>query len=112
MKHNLSNKILIPAVMIFSSLVLLGAFLLIKSMPSGEVAVISKDNKIIKEIDLSKTETPYTIDLGENVVLIEKGQIRMTKARCPDKTCVKQGVISKKGEAVICLPNKIIVEIR
>ena len=35
----------------------------------------------------------------------------MTSADCPDHLCVKQKAISKEGESIICLPNKVIVEV-
>ena len=35
----------------------------------------------------------------------------MIDANCPDKLCVKQKSISKNNENIICLPNKVIVEV-
>ena len=35
----------------------------------------------------------------------------MKEAGRPDKLCVKQGEISKAGESIICLPNRIIVSV-
>ena len=31
---------------------------------------------------------------------------------CPDKLDVKQGYISKVGEVIVCLPNKLVIEIK
>ncbi|MFR4337598.1 MAG: NusG domain II-containing protein [Lachnospira pectinoschiza] len=35
----------------------------------------------------------------------------MTDADCPDKLCVKTGMISKTGETIVCLPHRVVVEI-
>ena len=36
----------------------------------------------------------------------------MIDATCPDHICVNQKEISKTGETIVCLPNKVIVEIK
>ena len=35
----------------------------------------------------------------------------MVEASCPDKLCVNQKAVSKNNESIICLPNKVIVEV-
>ncbi|KAI4447103.1 hypothetical protein C823_001622 [Eubacterium plexicaudatum ASF492] len=35
----------------------------------------------------------------------------MIWADCPDQLCVHQKAISGQGETIVCLPNKIVVEI-
>ena len=32
-------------------------------------------------------------------------------ADCPDKLCVHQKAVSRDGESIICLPNKVVVSI-
>ena len=78
----------------------------------GELANIYCNGSLIKSINLSKVEESYTIDVeGHNTVLVEKGQISMLKADCPDKLCVKQGKIKSADYPIVCLPNKIIIRI-
>lgn len=48
---------------------------------------------------------------GSNTLSIREGKADMTEADCPDKLCVKQKPISKKGETLVCLPNQIVVAI-
>ena len=33
------------------------------------------------------------------------------QSRCPDQICVHEKAISADGESIICLPNKIVVEV-
>ncbi len=52
------------------------------------------------------------IDTGKgNRILIENGTARMISADCPDHLCVKQGKIRADGEMIVCLPNKVTVQI-
>lgn len=44
-----------------------------------------------------------------NLLVIQDGKADMADASCPDQLCVKQKPISKDGESLICLPNKVIV---
>lgn len=51
------------------------------------------------------------INGGTNVLRIKDGEADMIEANCPDKLCVNQKAISKNNENIICLPNKIVVEV-
>ena len=46
-----------------------------------------------------------------NHLLIKDGQADMIEADCPDQICVEHISISKNKETIVCLPNKVIVEI-
>ncbi len=46
-----------------------------------------------------------------NLILINNNVVKMSDAECPDKLCIKQGAVSKNGESIICLPNKVVVQI-
>lgn len=48
---------------------------------------------------------------GTNVLVIKDGKADMVEADCPDKICVKQKPISKAGESITCLPNKVMVTV-
>lgn len=46
-----------------------------------------------------------------NTLVIKDGVADMVSADCPDQVCVKHVPISKTGETIICLPNKVVVTI-
>jgi hypothetical protein len=46
------------------------------------------------------------------VINISDGYARIAEADCPDKLCVKDGMISKPGQSLVCLPNKVVVEVK
>ena len=46
-----------------------------------------------------------------NVMEIRDGKADMTEADCPDQLCVHQKAISKDRETIVCLPNRVVVQI-
>jgi hypothetical protein len=50
--------------------------------------------------------------LGETVVEIEDGSVRVISSPCPEKICVKTGRISKPGQWIACLPNRVFISIQ
>lgn len=58
------------------------------------------------------TEVPIVLDgTTKNLLVIKDGEADMVEADCPDKLCVHQKAISKNHETIVCLPNKVVVEI-
>ena len=51
------------------------------------------------------------INHGTNILEIKNGEASMIEADCPDQICVHEKAISADGESIICLPNKIVVEV-
>ena len=52
------------------------------------------------------------IEIGDtNTAIIENNEIYMSHASCPDKLCVRQGKISDSSKKIICLPNKVVIEV-
>ncbi len=85
-------------------------------LQGGTVAVVQVHGKVYKEIPLSEhhgTDT-FTIhtDEGYNKVVVQDQTIGIVEADCPDKICVQEGFISNPGETTVCLPHKVMIEIR
>ncbi len=76
---------------------------------NGAVAVVTVNGEeqyrcsmfIEKEIEINDT----------NTLLIKGGKADMIVADCPDQVCVKHTPVSKVGETIICLPNKVVITI-
>ena len=51
------------------------------------------------------------INDGTNVIEISNGKADMIEADCPDQLCVNQKAVSRNHENIICLPNKVVVEV-
>jgi hypothetical protein len=66
----------------------------------------------IYPVDAPRTTLRVPGPLGETVVVIEDGTVRVTSSPCPEKICVKTGRISKPGQWIACLPNRVFISIR
>lgn len=80
------------------------------------VARITRDGVLLEEIDLNTVDQPYTLtfedESGSNTISVERGRIRVSEADCPDRVCVNQGWISDGTVPIVCLPHRLMVEIR
>ena len=47
-----------------------------------------------------------------NVCRIQDGKVYMVSAKCPDQVCVHHEPISNTGESIICLPNRVVLEVK
>ncbi len=50
-------------------------------------------------------------ELGEIIVSITQGKARFIKSPCTNQYCVHQGWLKRAGQAAICLPNQISLEL-
>ncbi len=106
-------------ILIFSGLFLLGisgTLILPRISTSATYAEIYQDNQLICTVDLSVLTEPKEIPLQsgdrENIIVAERGKIHMKSANCPDKLCVHQGAIQNGVCPIVCLPNRVVIQIR
>lgn len=68
--------------------------------------------KVIFDKQIIGTTIPFETELGYNLIEIGDERVRVLEANCPDQIDVKQGWISNIGETLICLPHRLVVEIK
>lgn len=80
---------------------------------NSKKAQIYKNNRLWATYDLAK-DTSITISNKRMRMLakIEKNKIRITESNCPRHTCVHTSWIGNPGQTIVCLPNKLIIEIK
>ncbi len=101
------NDIILFSLLLFISILLL--LLFASSGRQGKYVRVEVNGELYGRYLL---DTDASIDIGDsNRLIISSGSVYMESARCPDKTCVKQGKISRVGQSIICLPNRVIVVI-
>ncbi len=79
---------------------------------AGKEAVVSVNGEVVAHLPLSE-DTEFSADGAQyhNTVVIENGEAYVSYADCPDQICVNTGHISKTGQTITCLPNRMVVEI-
>jgi hypothetical protein len=79
----------------------------------GKNAVISVDGKTVASYPLAGEAQTVTVegDLGPVTIRLEEGKIRITQSPCPHQLCVKQGAVQAAGQTIVCLPNRLVIEI-
>lgn len=78
------------------------------------VVVIRCDGEVFATVPLDVNgEVAVTDASGAvlNVVTVADGRARVSYAACPDFLCRKQGEIARAGRVIVCLPNRVTVEI-
>ena len=109
-KINLQKKdwILIGIILFVAGL----AFLLHEFIGGkGAGCVTVKVNGEIQGVYSLSEDQDIEINGWTNRLKIRNSTADMTEADCPDKLCVNQRAVSKNGESIICLPNKVIVTV-
>ena len=92
------------------------ACVLLRPAGGGTVARVTLDGAVVEEIDLSSVKESYTFTVEgpggfSNTIQVEPGRIRVAEAGCPDQVCVEQGYITDGTVPIVCLPNRLIIEI-
>jgi hypothetical protein len=79
----------------------------------GDSAVIRAAGQVVKTASLSQAQT-VSVDgpLGTTQIEIEPGRARVARDPSPRQLCVKQGWLTQSGQAALCLPNQVSLEIR
>ncbi len=80
------------------------------TVEDGAYVLVRVDGEEVGRYSLSQ-DGEYELNGGTNVLRIEQGQAYLISANCPDRLCVKQGRISKRGETITCLPNRLTVTV-
>ena len=100
------DLVLILSLLFVSAALLLLVLLLPKR---GNLVKVEVDGKEIARYSLL-VDGEYDIGDG-NRLAIEGGYAYMKHADCPDGTCMRTGRISKSGQSIICLPNRVAVTV-
>lgn len=79
----------------------------------GTYVDVMVDGASVKTFPLDK-DARYTLtgDAGSNTIVIKDSVVSVEVADCPDKICVEHKPIQNVGETIICLPHKMVVEIK
>jgi heptaprenyl diphosphate synthase len=85
--------------------------LLVPAGVEGDRLIVKTDSSV-HEFSLKKNGE-YTIEgsLGKAVLVVDDGKASLHNAPCPLKICEAMGPVSRSGEVIICIPNKIFIKV-
>lgn len=79
---------------------------------AGQKAVVTVDGRLYGTYSLSQNQT---IEIKQNnhinKITIKDGAVQMSYSDCHNQVCVNDGKVSQTNESIVCLPNKVMVEI-
>ena len=108
-----NDLILIGALLVISLVAYFGISFFQGANTKNGVAVVKIDDKEYGRFPLV-VDTEECIELPDgsyNLLVIMGGKADVTEASCPDGICVNHRPVSKQGQSIVCLPNKVVVEI-
>ncbi|GAA0087114.1 flavin-based extracellular electron transfer system protein EetA [Clostridium sp. CTA-7] len=83
---------------------------------SNTYAEITIAGKLYKNVPLSEHRGEDIIELktkeGLNIIKIKDDKIGIIEADCADKVCMNPEYIDKAGQSLVCLPHKVMIEIK
>lgn len=73
---------------------------------------IRQGDKIFATLSLDQDRTiDVAGPLGNTRIVIAQGKARFLSSPCPNQYCIHQGWLSHLGQAAICLPNRVSLEL-
>lgn len=108
-KFSQKDILLLAGLLLAGGLIALGLLL---ASAGGTSAVVRVDGTEVARFRLDE-DREYRIQGadGENLLIIRDGEAWVEEASCPDGLCIGMGHIRKVGQSIICLPNKVVIEI-
>lgn len=110
------NDLIILSIILVLALLCGGIFKLTNNKNfDNKYIVITVDGKEFKRIlhsDSLNDEILVETTYGHNDILIENGKVSIAESDCTNQVCVQSGSIDKVGQTLVCLPNKLIIEIK
>ncbi|MDI6641895.1 MAG: NusG domain II-containing protein [Elusimicrobiota bacterium] len=101
-----SDKFLIAFLLLVS--VFLSVGFLVFSNKGSQIVVWYKG----KEFSKFPLATDRIITVDKKILIqIKNSKVRVIENTCPNKLCIAQGEISKGGSVIVCIPNKLLVEV-
>lgn len=84
----------------------------LNSGQTGDKVRISVGGETYGVYDLAQDRTIQVRQNGHtNNIIIEGGHVSMASSDCANQVCVNTGAIYLAGDSIVCLPNRVMVEI-
>ncbi len=80
----------------------------------GDKAIVTVDGQLYGTYSLLQDQTIEVVQENghTNYITINDGKVSMTFSNCKNQVCVNSGAISQTKDSIVCLPNKVMIEIK
>jgi hypothetical protein len=97
---------LLTALLFFASL---GALFPVRRLVHhGNTATLYQDGQQVGTFSLQRNQI---VPFDHFTIEVRNGAIAIIESDCPQKICVHTGAISNPAQTIVCVPNRILVEI-
>jgi hypothetical protein len=76
----------------------------------GGMVAVHLQGKALERVSLEK-DTIVVLPNGEMKIEVKDSRVRVASSNCPNQLCVNTGWIKTAGEIIVCVPNKVLIEI-
>jgi hypothetical protein len=106
------DVVLIALILLFSTGVILHTRLgLNGQLSKAAEASVYHEGNLLKDVKLDKDQQFHLLK-GKMLIEIKEGRIRVRESDCPRQICVNTGWIQYPGESVVCVPYKVLIEVK
>jgi hypothetical protein len=79
--------------------------------PSGlKTALVYEKDSLREKLDLSNDRVIAILN-GKMQIEVKGQRLRVIEADCPQHVCMNMGWIHYSGQTIVCVPNKVLIEI-
>lgn len=111
------DRLTLLDVLLIAALIALPGWALVKSWRAAReqpVAYVYQNNRLLGAYQLDRDQD---IVIGDRArpdmrVEIRDGAVRVAESSCPKGVCKHAGWIRTSGSSIICVPNKVLIELR
>lgn len=85
--------------------------LVLAAQRTGEPEVrVTHEGRVAARLRLGQDRV-FEVPGADVRVEVRAGRVRVAESDCPRKVCVRTGWISRPGRAIVCAPNRLLVEV-
>lgn len=91
------------------------AFALIPREKQGLTVQVVRDGEVLLSRSLEELSGPVEIPVdGDYALVLELSEsgVRVKETACPGQDCRHMGAITKAGQQIVCLPNRLVVALQ
>lgn len=107
----ISISVLIIALTIWGGLKLTASF----QQGDNLMLIVKSEGVVVQTLEVDATTSAsyqVTNQYGYNLIWVRDGIVSIHEADCKNQLCVNYGGISKSGQSLVCLPHRVIVELK